>query len=133
MQIAETDHAALSARKQQYQTALKGVDLTEKGAAVIVERLHSNPKDYLSFGAYWWAVKELLRRQGTDFGNEDDARVREAYAAKDDETLLVAAEAYREAYFAHYFVGNRDFTLANGQAYTLYDADMEMLIAVMAV
>lgn len=128
MNIITISNELLAQRKQSFQAALKaGESLLNKGAGAIAARLHANPKDYVSFGAYWWAVKDVLRRHGEHFGDEDDARAREAYAAKDDETLLLAAEAYREAYFAHYFAGNRAFTLANGQEYTLYDADMETL------
>lgn len=95
---------------------------------VILWRLERNPASYVEYGAWWWAVKRVLAENGTNFGNNDDDRLRSEYIGLDDIQTLVLADYYRQAYMRHYFAGNRQFILSDGSEYTLYDPDMEMLV-----
>lgn len=128
MNIIKITTDMILARQKELRTTLNGAGVVDKAVTVLADHLQREPQQYVAFGAYWWAVKDVLRRHGTDFGEADDEVVRADYIAKDDETVLIAAQIYKEAFYSHYFAQNRAFTLSDGRAYTLYDADMEMLV-----
>ena len=45
------------------------------------------------YGVYWWALKDVLRRQGYDVGDVTDVDMAGKYkGANDDETIVAADE-----------------------------------------
>lgn len=51
-------------------------DLVGNAVRVIRERLESDPRRYLSYGPYWWAIKKVLVDNGVPLGKVDDEEVR---------------------------------------------------------
>ena len=47
-------------------------DLVGNAVRVIRERLESDPRRYLSYGPYWWAIKKVLVDNGVPLGKVDD-------------------------------------------------------------
>ena len=100
--------------------------LPEFGSRTLYERILDYPECYAEFGVYWFAVKDVLRRHGYDFGDVDDAEMREAYRGKTDGHTLVAAEAFKKMYRQTYFAGTTHFTLEEDgmREWVLNDPDM---------
>ena len=70
-------------------------DLVGNAVRVIRERLESDPRRYLSYGPYWWAIKKVLVDNGVPLGKVDDEEVRLAYTGTTDEETIVMAEEFR--------------------------------------
>lgn len=51
-------------------------DLVGNAVRVIRERLESDPRRYLSYGPYWWAIKKVLVDNGVPLGKVDDEEFR---------------------------------------------------------
>lgn len=116
-EVAETQ-AALDKKKYG--------QLPEFGSRILYERILDYPECYAEFGVYWFAVKDVLRRHGYDFGDVDDAEMREAYRGKTDGHTLVAAEEFKKMYRKTYFAGTTHFTLEEDgmREWVLNDPDM---------
>lgn len=56
-------------------------DLVGNAVRVIRERLESDPRRYLSYGPYWWAIKKVLVDNGVPLGKVDDEEVRQVVEA----------------------------------------------------
>lgn len=93
---------------------------------VIASRLRARIDRYLVYGVYWYALKEVLRRNGHEMiGDETDAVMAEKYKGSDDSETLVAAELFYEALSGQVAVDNREWQIDDDTTYTLYDPDME--------
>ena len=105
-------------------------DLVRYGLAVIRARLLVDPACYLTYGPYWWAMKDMLIRRGYSFGNDLDKVVFRHYRGKNDEESLVMCETFRDIYLECFMRGTRRFTLngKGGEDYVLADRDMEVRI-----
>lgn len=101
-------------------------DFTEFAASVFYDRLKTNIERYRVYGVYWWALKDVLRRQGYDVGDETDVDMVDWYKGATDEETLVAADLFYLDMSNKVMVDNTSWTIENGQPdYVLYDADME--------
>lgn len=100
--------------------------LPEFGSRTIYERILDYPECYAEFGVYWFAVKDVLRRHGYDFGDVDDAEMREAYRGKTDGHTLIAAEEFKKMYRKTYYASTTHFTLEDDgmREWVLNDPDM---------
>lgn len=49
-------------------------DLVGNAVRVIRERLESDPRRYLSYGPYWWAIKKVLVDNGVPLGRSTTRR-----------------------------------------------------------
>lgn len=100
--------------------------LPEFGSRTIYSRILDYPECYAEFGVYWFAVKDVLRRHGYDFGDVDDAEMREAYRGKTDGHTLIAAEEFKKMYRKTYYAGTTHFTLEDDgmREWVLNDPDM---------
>ena len=89
-----------------------------------------DPACYLTYGPYWWAMKDMLIRRGYSFGNDLDKEVFRHYRGKNDEESLVMCETFRDIYLECFMRGTRRFTLngKGGEDYVLADRDMEVRI-----
>lgn len=100
--------------------------LEEVGAAAIYARLKTNIKRYRVYGPYWWALKDILRRQDYNVGAENDADMAAKYKGADDAETIVAADLFYLDMSDKVAVDNNSWTLDNRKPdYILYDADME--------
>lgn len=102
-------------------------DFLSFAVGVIARRLEKDATSYRQYGPWWWALKEVMRRAGHDFGEQSDVIVRKFYSFDSDAESLVAADTFREWYMATQFAGSNKFVLdpASAEQYVLWDADME--------
>lgn len=105
-------------------------DLAGFALAVVAKRLARDPVRYRDYGPYWWALKDALRRSGSNMGERDDTMLREAYSGQTDLDTIVMADQFRDLYLATWPVGANQFSLDadSPDIYTLEDQDMEDLI-----
>ena len=102
------------------------VDFVEFAAGVIYERLKVNIQRYRVYGMYWWALKDVLARQGYDMGAETDEDIASIYKGADDAETLVAADLFYLDMSNKTLVDNNRWSIDNRRDdYVLYDADME--------
>jgi len=101
------------------------------GVRMMAENLEKNPRRYLAFGPYWWALKELLIRHGRALGETMDYEIAREYRGGTDYQTLVIAEQFSEFYHANYFVGANSWHLDPDAVddYILYDPDYERAAA----
>lgn len=91
----------------------------------IADLAKRDPKNYLSYGAYWWSIKRLCREHGFDLGSNDDTEAREACesANPDPLELWYACVDHSQAHTKYTF-RNGVCNLPDGTPYTLHDPDM---------
>lgn len=121
---------ALVAEKAANLKANRGFsDLLGFGLSVIIQRLKKDPRRYLDYGPYWPALKDVLRRAGYDFGSESVPMVAAEYKGSADVETLIMADEFRSMNLAKSMLYTNQFMLdgEDGQAWTLFDADMEAL------
>ena len=74
----------------------KGHDnLVGNAVLVIRDRLECNPRSYLHYGPYWWAIKKILVDNGVLLGRATEEDVRSVYSGETDEETIVMAEEFR--------------------------------------
>ena len=96
-------------------------------SSVVYARLKKNIQHYRQYGPYWWALKDVLRRQNYNVGDETDTTLQSQYKGKNDAETLVAADMFYEDMAGKVTVDNMDWTLEkNHPNYRLFDEDMEM-------
>lgn len=120
-------HAKVRTMKRMLRARRGTTDLVGFGLTVIRERLLEDPACYLTYGPYWWTMKDMLIRRGYKFGAELDEEVLEHYRGGNDEEWLVMCEVFRDIYFEKFMRGARRFSLdgASDEDYVLVDHDME--------
>lgn len=97
---------------------------------VVLDRLAKGGKiRYRDYGPYWWALKDVLRRHGQDFGPQSDPIVMAEYQGEADSLTLTMADSFRTDYLKTQAVGTNRFMLdgETGEWWTLFDPDMESL------
>lgn len=101
-------------------------DLVGNAVRVIRERLESDPRRYLSYGPYWWAIKKVLVDNGVPLGKVDDEEVRRAYTGTTDEETIVMAEEFRNDCLGNMKLYTDRFMLdeESGRWWRLRDPDM---------
>ena len=115
-----------TATKKALAVNMPNADFTEFAAGVFYERLQKDIQRYRVYGVYWWALKDVLRRQGYDVGDVTDVDMAGWYKGATDEETLVAADLFYLDMSNKVMVDNTNWTIENGQPdYVLYDADME--------
>lgn len=104
-------------------------DLLGYGCKVVNARLRENAIAYLEYGPYWFALKEVLKRQGFRWGGDVNPELEAAYKSATDVETLVAAETFREYYEEAFMQGTRTFMVDGdtGEEWTLRDSYMERL------
>lgn len=105
-------------------------DFVEFAADVIYQRLKKNIRHYRQYGPYWWALKDVLRRQNYNVGNETDARIERIYRGADDAQTIVAADMFYEDMASKVTADNMDWQLSDTEEYRLWDEDMELRLSV---
>ena len=102
-----------------------GDDFVAFGSTVIYQRVIERPECYAEFGVYWFAVKDVLARQGYVFGDTVDEEMLAEYRGKTDAHTLVAADLFKDFYRNTYFTGTTHFTLEkDGRDWILNDPEM---------
>lgn len=102
-------------------------NFVEYASSVIYDRLKQDIQHYRQYGPYWWALKDILRRQDYNVGNETDERLQSAYQGKNDAETLVAADNFYADNAGKYSKDNMDWTIEKDKTeYRLFDEDMEM-------
>lgn len=101
-------------------------NFVEFASATFYDRLDANILRYRVYGPYWWALKDVLRRQDYDVGSEDNADLASTYKGATDAETLVAAELFYKDNGNQVTVDNTRWTLDKRKDdYILYDSDME--------
>lgn len=96
---------------------------------VIAQRLAPDPRRYLDYGPYWWAVKDILRDHGYDLGAQSDPFVMQEYVFPEAVETLIAADLFRSELLGTSIIGTNKFILngVSGSFYSLFDEDMESM------
>ena len=102
-------------------------DLLGFGLGVVRDRLAKDPRRYLDYGPYWWALKEALNARGADLGEQSDPLVAKVYRGATETETMIAADEFRTDYLRTQAVGTNRFVLdgSTGEWWTLVDEDME--------
>lgn len=102
-------------------------DLLGFGVKVIADRLAKDRRRYIDYGPYWWALKDILRANGYNFGDQSDPIIRATYRGNSDVETLVMADEFRTEYLATTIVYTNRFMLdgKTGDFWLLFDQDME--------
>lgn len=86
-------------------------DFVKHACEIIQERLKKDPKCYLAYGPYWWALKQILNANGANIGSMMDSGIAKEYRGETDEETIMMAEKFREDYYQQFFDGNNQFDL----------------------
>lgn len=106
-------------------------------AVGLADHLRENPKQYRSYGPYWWIVKRVLIQKGVeDFGEYLDQEWLEKTTYNDDVWDMLAGYAYSEYAVQAGLVYSHTHLIAyvyddddsEEDQYVLVDDDMEELI-----
>lgn len=99
------------------------------GLSVIADRLKKDPIRYRDYGPYWWALKDLLNKNGYNYGQQSEEEIINVYRGKTDAETLVMADEFRSMYLDTFLLHSNQFMLdANtGEIWTLLDSDMESM------
>ena len=124
---AETRKRAASIRKR-FLARNPGKNPLAYGVEIMSEMLEEDPRRYLTYGPYWWALKDVLLRHGCAFGDTMDFEIAREYRGEDDYQTLVIAESFQEFYYDNYFVGANAWHLDPDAVddYILRDPDYEL-------
>lgn len=112
--------------KKSLTTNQPAADFVEFASSVIHDRLKKDIQRYRVYGVYWWALKDVLARQGYNMGAETDDSIAGTYKGANDAETLVAADMFYLEMSNKVPVDNIRWTIDNRRDdYVLYDADME--------
>ena len=106
----------------------RGQDPLPLFVSSFAKRLSADRRRYSDYGPYWWALKDVMNRNGHALGDQSDPLVMAQYAGQDDLQTLWMADQFRERYFiGKMAVYNNRFALGmDGEPdYILWDADMD--------
>jgi len=97
------------------------------GLSVVAGRLQQDPRRYRDYGPWWWALKDVMNRNGYSLGQQSDPLIARAYRFDEDVHTLIAADEFRTAYLKTHIVYTNQFLLdaGSGEFWTLFDEDME--------
>jgi hypothetical protein len=97
------------------------------GLGVVADRLRKDPRRYLDYGPYWWALKDAMKAGGYNLGDQTDPLVKKAYRGDSDAETLIMADEFRTAYLKTNMIYTNQFLLDAGSPdlWTLFDSDME--------
>lgn len=114
------------AKRQSLKANKPDASFTEFAAGILYERLKTNIQRYRVYGMYWWALKDVLRRQGYNVGDETDDEIMDVYKGANDDETMIAADLFYLDMSTKTLVDNNRWTIDSRKAdYVLYDADME--------
>ncbi len=101
------------------------------GVQIMAEMLEADPRKYLTYGPYWWALKEVLMQYGLAYGETMDQEIAREYRGATNYQTLVIAERFQEFYYDNYFVGANSWHLDPDAVddYILFDPDYERAAA----
>jgi hypothetical protein len=126
----EVIQASLGSMRATYAKQGRAQSFEAHAVQVIGSRVTKRPQQYLEFGPYWWAVKEVLRGADFNVGDRGDPLVAAEYRGASAIETLVAGEAFKDFYRQNYAAGSNRFDLTGeGEEYELQDPDMDALAA----
>lgn len=111
---------------------LKPVPNLQEALRNLVQVLQTDPRSYRAFGAYWWAVKAILKRHGYtrdqfyglgDFTDPD--ALRHIEPGPDELVLARALDFYQ--YFSRFYLNDPHLYYPDdGEPYELNDPDLNL-------
>lgn len=89
--------------------------------------LAKDPRNYLRYGPYWWAMKRILRAGGVAVGTYDEPIWAAEYEVKDGDTVdaeltLIAGWEFADDNMGNVGVLTREYELG-GRTFVLHDPD----------
>ena len=104
----------------------KRSDIVAYGMEIVLGQIKYEPKSYLEFGPYWWAMKKVINARGGNLGESMDEEIAAIYKGSNDEETFTAAFMFMEYYLDFLFKGCRSFQLEEGaEEWILRDPDIE--------
>ncbi|WP_370846660.1 hypothetical protein [Parasutterella sp.] len=104
----------------------KRSDIVAYGTELVLSQIKYEPKSYLEYGPYWWAMKKVINARGGNLGDTMDEEIAIVYKGSSDEETFTAAFMFMEYYLDFLFNGCRSFQLEDGaEEWILRDPDIE--------
>lgn len=99
----------------------------EQLCRTVLMRVRDRPYNYIDFGPYWFAVKQILQEQGFDLGSYSESSMVKRFRDPDDRATIVRGWICADERRGTYFHGSRDFQLDEygDEIYLLHDPDMD--------
>ena len=99
---------------------------------VIAGRIAKEPLRYRDYGPYWPALKDVLARNGYDYGPQRWPLLQSVYCGRSDVETVVMADEFRTWMLARYAVGTNRWMLDadSGEEWILEDSDVEALMKI---
>lgn len=88
----------------------KRSDIVAYGTELVLSHKYE-PKSYLEYGPYWWAMKKVINARGGNLGDTMDEEIATVYKGSSDEETFTAAFMFMEYYLDFLFNGCRSFQL----------------------
>ena len=115
-----------------------GNDFAENYLLSLAKLLKDKPDMYLSFGPYWWLLKnELIKIGVNDFGDDSDAEIVEMLEYESRDLNCAACFAAQTLAFDAYATHTNDKAVTGDDGepfiYRLADDAMELMIAAKAI
>ncbi|HHO0939103.1 TPA: hypothetical protein ACRTTK_003142 [Aeromonas hydrophila] len=138
IKIADEELEAMLAEAQASNN-LEGGQLATQYTQVLAELIKKDPRQYRSYGPYWWPLKSMLISQGeaSEVGTKLEAGTLEHYTHQTPDLTVCAAWAYQQTQLdnGRLYTADHQLDLEDGELYeySLYDKEMEMLISYQAL
>ncbi|ENC6657658.1 hypothetical protein ABKY47_002108 [Aeromonas hydrophila] len=117
---------------------LEGGQLATQYTKVLAELIKKDPRQYRSYGPYWWPLKAMLIRvnAAAEVGTKLEDGTTEHYTHSTPDLTVCAAWAYQQTQLdnGHLHTADHLLDMDDGEVYEyqICDAEMERLIAVKA-
>jgi hypothetical protein len=117
---------------------LEGGQLAAQYTKVLAELIRRDPRQYRSYGPYWWPLKAMLISSGTapEVGTKLEDGTLEHYTHSTPDLTVCAAWAYQQTQLdnGHLHTADHQLDMEDGELYEyqIYDGEMEQAIAVKA-
>ena len=63
----------------------KRSDIVAYGTELVLSQIKYEPKSYLEYGPYWWAMKKVINARGGNLGDTMDEEIATVYKGSSDE------------------------------------------------
>jgi hypothetical protein len=122
------DRMAIVLRNIAKSTGNEGNALSVAVASVMKRFAMHGKARYTDYGPYWFALKDVLNRNGQSLGDVTDSEIAAEYRGKSDLETIIMADMFREMNLALNPIGTVKYQLDgySGEDWVLRDQDMEI-------
>lgn len=131
----KTPDDELAAMLAEVSSNQEGGQLAAQYLTALATLIKKDPRQYRSYGPYWWPLKAMLIEAGgaPEVGHKLEGGTLEHYTHPTPELTICAAWAYQQTQLdnGHLYTSDHLLDLEGGEVYeySLYDVELEHLIA----